>query len=254
MTFQRETLTVNGVRIVMLTSGQGAPLLFLHGAGTWHGFDYALPWAEHFRVMIPYHPGFGESDDAAHLTTPHDYVMHYLDFIDELGLDRVHLAGFSMGGRLAATFTAEHRRRVNKLVLIAPAGLDVPGHPIADLSNVPPEQIPSYLAHDPSFLAPHLVNAAKPEWQAARAREGGNFFKLVDNGLLNPHFSRWLHRVTLPTLIVWGEEDRITPVAQSEAWIRHIPGARLHRYPRSGHLVLDEEPDSVEAIEAFLRE
>lgn len=61
--FQRERLTVNGVDVVMLTAGSGEPLLYLHGAGTWHGFDFALPWASNFRVMIPYHPGWGESGD-----------------------------------------------------------------------------------------------------------------------------------------------------------------------------------------------
>lgn len=254
MTFQRETLVVNGVRIVMLAAGQGPPLLFLHGAGTWHGFNFALPWTRQFRVMIPYHPGWGESGDEPEMASPQDYVMHYLDFIDQLGLDRVHLAGHSMGGRLAATFTAEHRRRVSKLVLVAPAGLDVPGHPIADLAKIPPEQIPSYLAHDPSFLAPHLASALDPAWQAARAREAASFFRLVDGGLLDPHFARWLHRVTVPTLIVWGEQDRITPVEQSEAWIRRIPGARLRRYAGAGHLVLDEAADAVESIGAFLQE
>ncbi len=254
MEFQRETLTVNGVRIAMLTAGQGEALLFLHGAGTWHGFDFALPWAKHFRVLIPYHPGWGESDDAPDITTPHDFIMHYLEFIDELGLDRVYLAGYSMGGRLAATFTSEHRRRVHKLVLVAPAGLDVPGHPITDLSKVPPDQILGYLANDVSVLTKRLPAHIDDAWNAARARETGNFFKLVDNGLFDPHFSHWLHRVTIPTRIIWGERDRIVPVEQSEAWIRHIPGARLHRYPNAGHVVLDEEPDAVEAVEAFLKE
>jgi pimeloyl-ACP methyl ester carboxylesterase len=119
---------------------------------------------------------------------------------------------------------------------------------------VPPEKILSYLAHDQSVLTKHLPAEMGASWQAARERESGNFFKLVANGLLDPGFSRWLHRVTVPTLIVWGNEDRITPVEQSEAWIRHIPGARLHRYPNAGHVVLDEVPGAAKAIADFLRE
>jgi pimeloyl-ACP methyl ester carboxylesterase len=254
MGFERETLTVNGVKVVMLTAGIGEPLLFLHGAGTWHGFDFALPWAQKFRVMIPYHPGWGESDDAAGMTTVHDYTMHYMELIDQLGFDRVHLAGFSMGGRLAATLASEHRRRVRKLVLIAPAGLEVRGYPIADFSKIPPEQIPGYLTENLSVLAPHLPVAPDPAWQAARAREGGNFFQLVDTGLLDGKFSRWLHRCTMPTLLVWGERDRICPVQQLDAWTRYIHGARVLRYFGAGHVVLDEKPEAVQAIADFLRE
>src|SRR5579862_8907083 len=142
MEFTKEKLTVNGVNIAMLTAGTGDPLLFFHGAGTWHGFEFAKPWAEKFRVMIPFHPGWGESEDAAHITSIHDLKMHYMDFIDQLGLTQVNLAGHSMGGRLAASFASEHRRRVKKLVLVAPAGLDVPGYPLADFRNIPPEEIP----------------------------------------------------------------------------------------------------------------
>jgi len=82
--FRREKLKVNGVDVIMLTAGSGEPLLFFHGAGTWHGFDFALPWASRFQVMIPYHPGWGESADAPEMTTPDDYALHYLELIDQL--------------------------------------------------------------------------------------------------------------------------------------------------------------------------
>jgi pimeloyl-ACP methyl ester carboxylesterase len=254
MNFTRETLTVNGVKVVMLTAGQGDPLLYLHGAGTWHGLDFALPWAEKYRVMIPFHPGFGESDDSAEMDTVHDYVMHYLELIDQLGLDQVHLVGFSMGGRLAATFASEHRRRVRKLVLVAPAGLEVPGYPTADFKTIPPPEFPAYLTEKFSVLEPYLPIAPDAAWQAARAREGGNFFKLVDTGLLDPKFSRWLHRCTIPTLLVWGEKDRIVPIQQLDAWTRCIRGAKVSRYWGAGHLVLDEKPEAVQAVADFLGE
>ena len=89
--FKRETHTVNGVKIILLTAGSGQPLLFLHGAGTFHGFEFAKPWADKFRVLLPFHPGFGESTDDPAMNDIHDYVMHYVEFLDLLGLDKVNL-------------------------------------------------------------------------------------------------------------------------------------------------------------------
>jgi pimeloyl-ACP methyl ester carboxylesterase len=252
MQFQRESISVNGVKVVILTAGQGEPLVFWHGAGTWHGFDFALPWASRFRVMIPFHPGFGESGDAPEMVSANDYSLHYLEMFDQLGLERVNLVGFSMGGRLAATFAIEHRRRVNKLVLIAPAGLDVPGYPLPDFTQIPPEEIPGYLAHDVGILAPYLPKGPDPEFAAARERENGAFGKLLQNGLIGPWLPRWLHRVNMPSLIAWGDKDRILPAAHAAAWKKLIPQAVVRIFPDAGHLVADEKPESVQAIAEFL--
>jgi pimeloyl-ACP methyl ester carboxylesterase len=252
MPFQRETISVNGVKVVMLTAGQGEPLVFWHGAGTWTGFDFALPWASRFRVMIPFHPGWGESGDAPEMASASDYSLHYLEMFDQLGLERVNLVGFSMGGRMAATFAIEHRRRVNRLVLIAPAGLDVPGYPLPDFSKLQPEEIPGYLAHDAGILAPHLPKGPDPEFAAAREREGGNFGKLLQNGLIGPWLPRWLHRVNMPAVITWGDKDRILPAALAAEWKKLIPQAVVRIFPDAGHLVADEKPECVQAIADFL--
>jgi pimeloyl-ACP methyl ester carboxylesterase len=253
MDFKQETLTVNGTKVALLTAGSGKPLLFFHGAGTWHGFNFALPWAAHHRVLIPYHPGWGDSGDAPDNPTVHDYTMHYLEMIDQLGLEQVDLVGLSMGGRIAATFTAEHRRRVRKLVVVAPAGLDVPEHPNVDFSKVPPEEIPSYLIEDLSIIAPYLPANPTPEFLAARAREGASFNRILRAGLIGPWLPRWLHRVTMPALIVWGDKDRVVPVGQADEWAKLIPHAQVRRFPGAGHLVLDERPEAVEAISQFLQ-
>ncbi len=251
MQFERESILVNGVRVTMLTAGSGEPLVFWHGAGTWHGFDFAAAWTSRFRVMIPFHPGWGESDDAPEMTTPDDYILHYLEMFDQLELQQVNLVGHSMGGRLAATFAIHHRERVRKLVLIAPAGLDVPEHPMANFSQVPPEEIPRYLVDDFSVVEKHLPKGPDPAFAAARDREGGNFVKLMQNGLVGPRLPRWLHRVSMPTLIVWGEKDRILPVEQAEAWGKLIPQARILRVAKAGHLPLDEQPATCATVADF---
>ncbi len=251
MDFQHETITVNGVRVAMLTAGAGEPLVFLHGAGVWHGFDFAKPWAERFRVIIPYHPGWGDSADAPEMTSVDDYVLHYLEMFDQLGLEKVNLAGLSMGGRMAATFAIHHRRRVRKLVLIAPAGLDIPEYPLPDFSKIPPQEIPGYLVHDLNSIARHLPKGPDPAFSAARDREGAGMGKLIQAGLVGPWLPRWLHRVNIPTLLVWGEKDRIIPIQHAEHWSKLIPQAKLLRIPDAGHLPLDDKPEYSRAIADF---
>ena len=131
--FERMRLNINGTDIVVLSIGNGRPLVFLHGTGTFTGFEVARQWAAHHRVLIRFHPGFGESGDHGTLDTIEDYALHYMDLFDRLELDGFDLAGFSLGGWMAAEFAIRQPRRVRRLVLVAPAGLVVNEAPAPDL-------------------------------------------------------------------------------------------------------------------------
>ena len=171
--FARETHTVDGVKTVGATPpGSGEPLVFFHGAGTIDGFDFAEPWTDRFRVIVPYHPGFGESGDDPSFTDLHDYVMHYLELFDVLRLDTFNLVGLSLGGYLAAKFASEHGHRVKKLALIAPAGMIDPKHPMLDILAVPGEQVPGLLVSNFEVLkqAPARRSRTSTSWATAIAR------------------------------------------------------------------------------------
>lgn len=131
--FERKTLNVAGVETVVYTIGKGPPLVFLHGAGSFTGFDAVRRWADRRTVIVPYHPGFGESADDPTMDTISDYVLHYAELFDLLSLASLDLMGFSLGGWMAAEFAVLQPRRVAKLILVAPAGLVVPEHPAPDL-------------------------------------------------------------------------------------------------------------------------
>ncbi len=250
--FEREVHTVNGVRIVMLAAGRGEPLVFLHGAGTFHGFDFAKPWAEKYRVLIPFHPGFGESGDDPAMTDLHDYVMHYLDFFDALGLAKLRLVGFSLGGYLAAKFAMEHGHRVHKLVLVGPAGLKDAKHPTADVLALPAEQIPAMLVSNFEVIKPYLPAKPDLDFMGDRYREMTTVARLLWERPWDPKMPRYLHRIRMPTLLVWGGDDRLIPAAQSESWRRLIPQAEISIFKGAGHLVLDEAPAAVRAVAEFL--
>ncbi len=250
--FQRETHTINGVKTVILTAGRGEPLVFLHGAGIWHGLGFALPWAEKFRVIVPFHPGFAESGDDPAMTEMHDYVMHYVELFDALGLDKVRLVGFSLGGLLAAKFAVAHGHRVSRLVLVGPAGLHDKAHPGPDLFKVPPDQITRMLVTNFDVIKPYLPETPDLDFMGARYREGTTLARLLWEHPWDKKLPRYLHRLTMPTLLVWGEDDRLIPVQMAETWRRLIPKTEVAIFKGAGHLVLDEKREAVDAVQRFL--
>ena len=250
--FKRETHTVNGVKITLLTAGSGQPLLFLHGAGTFHGFEFAKPWADKFRVILPFHPGFGESGDDPAMTDIHDYVMHYVELLDLLGLDKVNLVGFSLGGYIAAKFAMEHGHRVRKLVLVGPAGLRDDKHPTADILGLPGEQLPAMLVSNFEVIKPYLPTKPDLDFIGDRYREMTTTARLMWERPYDTKLPRYLHRLTMPTLLVWGEDDQLIPYQQAETWRRFIPKADIKIFKGAGHLVLDEKREAGDAVQNFL--
>ncbi|HEY1245847.1 MAG TPA: alpha/beta fold hydrolase [Hyphomicrobiaceae bacterium] len=249
--FARETYAVNAIKTVVHTAGKGDPLVFFHGAGTIDGFDFAEPWADRFRVIVPHHPGFGESGDDPTFTDLHDYVMHYLELFDALQLDRFNLVGLSLGGYLAAKFASEHGHRVRKLGLIAPAGMIDPMNPILDLLAVPGEQVPPLLVSNFEVLRKRLPEKPDLDFMGDRYREATTVARLLWERPGDPKFMRYLHRIKMPTMIVWGDEDKIIPVQQAETWRRFIPNADIKIFKGAGHLVHLEKSEVVDALGRF---
>jgi pimeloyl-ACP methyl ester carboxylesterase len=249
--FARETYAVNGIKTVVHTAGKGDPLVFFHGAGTIDGFDFAEPWAERFRVIVPYHPGFGDSGDDPTFTDLHDYVMHYLELFDALQLERFNLVGLSLGGYLAAKFASEHGHRVRKLGLIAPAGMIDPMNPILDLLAVPGEQVPPLLVSNFEVLKKRLPEKPDLDFMGERYREASTVARLLWERPGDPKFMRYLHRIKMPTMIVWGDEDKVIPVQQAETWRRFIPDADIKIFKGAGHLVHLERSEAVDVLGRF---
>jgi pimeloyl-ACP methyl ester carboxylesterase len=254
--FDGRTLKVNGVDTVLLEAGRGPPLVFLHGAGTVTGFDFASAWARKFRVIIPYHPGFGPSADDPQVTEIHDFVLHYVELFDALELDSVRVVGQSMGGFIATKLAIEHGARIAKLALACPIGLPVPAeHATVNFLATPPQDLPALLAHDPMTVIKHLPpGEPSAAFIAERTKEAVTAGRVLGSGTatFDAKLPRYLHRIAMPTLIVWGKQDRLTPAAQHRAWAKALPKATVRLFDNAGHLVLDEAPDAVAAIAEFL--
>ena len=170
-------------------------------------FNFARPWAEKFRVIVPFHPGFGESGDDPALSDMHDYVMHYLDLFDALGIDKFRLVGFSLGGWLAAKFASEHGHRVERLVLVGPAGLRGKEQPKGDFFTCRRSRFRRCWFRISTSSSRICRKTHDLDFMGARYREGGTLARLLWEHPYDRKLPRYLHRLTMPTMLVWGEDD-----------------------------------------------
>jgi pimeloyl-ACP methyl ester carboxylesterase len=250
--FSEQHVAVNGIDTAVFTAGEGEPLVFFHGGGTVTGFDSLLPLAERLRLIVPHHPGFGASADDPSIDDIHDYVRHYLDLFDLLELDEVSLAGHSMGGYMAATFGIYETGRVRRLVIAAANGLRVPEHPTTDIFSIPDEEFLTWLAADMSVFEGHVPMPPTPEFLAERYRESTSFARLFWARMYDVKLHKWLHRLTMPTLVLWGDQDRIVPVEQAAVWAELVPNSEVKVLPDVGHLLFDESREAVDAVGEFV--
>ena len=249
--FQEDHVDVNGIDTAVFTAGEGDPLVYFHGAGTAFGFDHLLPLAERFRLIVPHHPGFGASADDPSIDSLHDYVLHYLDLLERLGVDELSLVGESMGGCIAAWFAIEQTGRVRRLVLLSPFGLRVPEHPSTDFFSIPDEEVPAHLVADMSLFAGAPM-PPPPEFLADRYRESTSFARVAWRSPYDLKLPKWLHRISAPTLLLWGDEDRLHPVGQAAAWAELIRGAEVRTFPGVGHIPVLESREAVDVIADFV--
>jgi len=253
-TLTQERLTINGRTIVVNLAGAGEPVVLWHGAGTFTGWDWIKPLADGHRLIAPVHPGYGESEDDPQITSIQDYVMTYLDLFDQLGLDTFSLVGHSLGGWMAATFAMQHARRLRKLVLVSPAGLRVPAAPTADLFRILPEDLLPMLVADMGFFDGKLPAQPTIDMIVAQFREMTSTARVAWERNYDPKLPRYLHRVTVPTLLLWGDQDRLVPVQQAAVWASSLPNAQIRTVPNVGHLVLEESPEGMRIVNQFLAE
>jgi pimeloyl-ACP methyl ester carboxylesterase len=250
--FDRIVHRVDGIETVTYAIGKGEPLVYFHGGGTFHGFEWARALADEFRVFCPYHPNFGESGDAP-FDQMTDYVQHYEMLFPALGLDVFHLAGASMGGHMAARYAAANPGDVDKLALVSAAGLKSAHAAMPDFSKVAPADLPKMFVADPAWIEPFWPANPSPEWAALRARESAAAFASREDADATDRALRdGLKGFDRPTLLLWGENDRIVPLGFAQDWQAVLPHAELAVIPGGSHLLLDEFPAAVEALRAFL--
>jgi pimeloyl-ACP methyl ester carboxylesterase len=246
--FTEEMVEVRGSAVHVLRGGAGPPLLYLHGggaAGLWRRFHALL--AERFEVYAPDHPGFGASEERADVGDVSGLASHYLDLMDALGLDRPVLAGASFGGRVACELAMRAPERFIRLVLMAPVGLDLPEHPVTPLFPRPRDEARGMLFHDQE-LARRFSLGDEFGSVLGTERDHRALGRFLPAGDVAPP----LGSIALPTLLIWGDDDRVVPPAHGERFAELLPDARLLTVRDCGHGLPFEAPEAVaDAIADF---
>jgi pimeloyl-ACP methyl ester carboxylesterase len=240
-----EWLEVGGVRTAYRRKGQGEPVLFLHGTGftrMWLPVYERL--SERVDLIAPEHPGFGETETPDWLSSFDDLVIHYDELLDALGLDTVHLVGYSLGGWIAAEFATFHPRRLRSLTLIVPPGLRVTGGPDrADIFAMEPEQSLGTIFNDPTNMMSVLGEETVEEVVHVYG-EMSTTARLTWNPRYNTKLEHRLPRVGCPALVVLAENDRLIPEEIGARYAELLPNARTERVPGTGHALAVEQPDA----------
>lgn len=233
------------------------PLVYLHSAAGVHEADpFFLKLAEQYRVYAPLSPGFNDLQELSDLVSVSDVALHYDDICIALKLDDFILVGHSFGGMFAAEVAAHIPSKVNKLVLIAPIGLWNDDYPVRDIFATPPLELVEYLWSDPdSEVAQNSYNL--PSASETKTGEeamvegliqgmqglvtaGKYMMPIPDRGL-----SRRLYRISAPTLLIWGSEDKIVSSKYAKDFGEGLNESKELIIKGAGHMVILEKMDEV---------
>jgi pimeloyl-ACP methyl ester carboxylesterase len=239
-------IEVGGLRIEVTEGGEGRPLLFLHPG---IGIDAKAPVLERLaaktRLIAPSHPGFGASDIAPSMTTVDDLAYFYLDLIDHLDLRDAIVVGVGFGAWVAAEVATKSTARLSHLVMANPIGIKVGGRETRDIVDIFALLEPEFntLAYcDPKAGERDYKSLPEADVTAvARNREALARFGWQPY-MHNPKLKGRLHRIQVPTLFLWGAQDRILSEDYGRAYCAAIPGACFELIDKAGHFPHLEQP------------
>ncbi len=255
MTAETKIHSIQGVDVEVARKGSGPQLLLLHGGG---GPIIEQPFtdelAKTFEIIAPTHPGFAGRKVPDHFDGMDDLVYLYLDLLDALNIENAVLMGMSMGGWLAAELSVLPTRRFSKLILVDSVGVKIGGptdRDIVDVFGIPPQEATNLMWHD-SAKARQTKGLSDEQIQAIAGNRIALGLYTWEPYMHNPKLRYRLHRVGIPTLLIWGSSDGLVKPDYGKAFADLIPGAEFAEIAEAGHSPHVEQPEAfVSQVLAF---
>ena len=244
--WRETTVELAGLKLSVTRGGSGRPVLVLHhDIGTVDRLPFYDALAEKFDVIVPSHPGYGKSERGDWLRHPRDLAALYQWLLAELGAERAALVGLGFGGWIAAEMAALAPRDFHRLVLVGAMGVKPPEGEIFDQAIVSYIDYAQAGFHDPAAFTRVYGDVTTDQlvsWDLCREMSFRIAWKPYMYSMTLPHL---LGGVRAPSLVVWGEHDRIVPRSAGELYAKSLPGARFETVAAAGHCVEMEQPDAL---------
>jgi pimeloyl-ACP methyl ester carboxylesterase len=206
------------------------------------------------HVLTPTHPGWNGTPRPAELSSVAALAAVYRRLLGERNLRDVLVVGSSIGGWLGAELAlGDVEGRISGLVIVNAAGVDVPGQPIAQLAGLDPRAIAALSFHDPATFTASLPPPTPERIAQQRANQASLWALAGEPYMHDPTLRARLAGIHVPTLVLWGESDRVVTLEYGRAYAAAIPGARFAPIAQAGHLPHLEQPAATfAALDTFV--
>jgi pimeloyl-ACP methyl ester carboxylesterase len=249
-------IRINGINVHYETHGAGHPVVLLHGWGTsLRSFDSVLSFLkDRFKVYTIDFPGFGLSEEPDTIWSVYDYADMTQAFLEKMHIENPILMGHSFGGRISIILGS--RMRTHKIVLIDAAGVK-PTRGSDYYVRVYFYKFMRFIQRIPgvNLLFGDIIEAYKKHAGSSDYKSASETMRRVLSKVVNDDLQHLMPAITAPTLLIWGENDTATPVADAKIMEEKIPGAALIVFERAGHYSYLEQPGKFKAIvNSFIEE
>lgn len=244
---------INNLNVSYQVAGTGDVVLLLHGWGREAAtFQPVFEWlAQSHKVYALDLPGFGKSQVPPTAWDSSDYAQFVTAFLEKFGIPKAHLIGHSFGGRISIILSAEHPEKVDKLILVDSAGIK-PKRTAKYYLRVGIAKVGKLLRRCGKFGV-HLANAMSARVGSKDYQDAGEMRATLVK-VVNQDLRSLLPRISASTLLIWGENDKDTPVSFGEIMEKEIPDAGLVVLKEAGHFsYLDKFPEFRRIVASFLK-
>lgn len=248
---EEKFITIDGNKIRYLESGgSDSTIVLLHGLGaSAERWEFVIPeFSKHYRVIVPDLIGFGQSDKPLVDYTTELFSNFLFNFLKKLGITKTNIIGSSLGGQITAVFTSQHQEIIENMILVSPSGVMKHSTPALDayvMAALYPDIDLAKNAFEMMTGTDRQINQKIVEGFVERMKLPNAKMAFMSTllGLRNAEIiTQFLTKISVPTLIIWGEDDPVIPIKYADDFVSSIQDCRFYMMDNCGHTPYVDEP------------